>query len=85
MKTSLKVASALIVTAFAVATVTLARYCAMIEDRFSEFKLDPKLVRKAYLNMLRNSRKGLYGDISDYDDEKMDAVFFAEYRALLKK
>lgn len=52
-------------------------------NRFTEY--DPKVVRKAYTNMLKKALTGQYGNVDFDNDAVMTALFRKEVMKLLKK
>jgi hypothetical protein len=67
------------VAAFAVTGVALVTYkyhqihFKIILDRFPN--LDPKVVKEAYKEFMKNAAVNKYGDMSNFSDEKMDRLF----------
>lgn len=60
--------------------LTLRRYVQLVQDRFPG--TDPKIARKAYLNMLRNAFGGEYSDDQLDGDDRMDEIFLSEVQKL---
>lgn len=73
MNKSTLIASALAAGVTLVATVKWQSYINDLAGRFP--LLSRKAIRKAYREFLKNSANGVYGDMTDFNDEKMDRIF----------
>ena len=51
-----------------------------LENRFPE--IDPTILKKAYLQFLKDAVSGKHGDIQNADDRQMDRMFLAHVQTL---
>jgi len=59
-----------------VTLIAVNRWQTYINDLSNRFpNLDRKVIRKAYKQFLKNAADDKYGPMSDFSDEKMDALF----------
>jgi hypothetical protein len=65
------------------AAIRLQSFYSQIVNRFTEY--DPKVVRKAYTNMLKKAFAGQYGNVDFDNDAVMTALFRKEVMNLLNK
>lgn len=82
MKTALAI-SAVGAVGIVFAATQHMRMCSMMVDRFTEY--DPKVVRKAYTNMMKNSFAGRYANVDFDNDAVMTELFRKEVMKLLNK